>query len=84
MKHSLFLDSETTMNFSSRSKAFQYVDKKALKSWMLLTSYIDENSLKGQFSVFNPFIMQNGSEGGVEYFKSEKDAMHYIGSFLNS
>ena len=91
MKHKLFIDSDTALEFKSRAKAFIYVDKNQLKSWMLL-SVLDDAEIKDisdnsnddvrihQASVFNPFIVD--TDKCVEWFKTESDALKYIGSFL--
>lgn len=93
MKHFLLTDSDTRLEFTSRAKAFIYVDKKQLNSWMLLSIY-DQSEIDDlkhnsgddvqlySTSVYNPFIVQNGEHGGVEYFYSEDEALKYIASFI--
>lgn len=78
MKHQLFIDSDTCLEFSSRSKAFQHVDRHEIPKWMLLTIHAS-----GKCDVFNPFESDKyGSEGIVDLFETERDAHLYIGSYL--
>ena len=79
MRHFLYIDSETRLEFSSRAKAFIYADKNNITS-IVLTVYDKTMSVSHQYTVFNPYLVGCGC---VEYFKTENQALKHIASFLN-
>jgi hypothetical protein len=68
----LFIDSDTCFTFKTVNKALEYCKVKELGQKLILIVNGDS------FGVFNPYLVGDDS---IEYFGTESEALHYIGSF---
>ena len=74
MKHKLFIDSDTCLEFSELANALMYASRKGMTAFMVLSVYPS-----GQAKVFNPLLKTTDC---VVHFESESEALKHIGSFL--
>lgn len=70
----LFIDSDTYIEFNSRTEAIVYAEKHAVPKYILMTVY----PMSQTICIFNPFLTENFTE----YFDTESEALKYIGSFF--
>ena len=74
MKHKLFIDSDTALEFKSLVTLWQYCEKNNIKDVIVLTTYPF-----GMFRVFNSYLRIDKC---TEIFDTENEALKYIGSFI--